>query len=162
MKLGHSLVLDSCTCPTAYGRRKKTLHTFFWSCKLSHFSVRPSSLSPQIPPGISDLCVNQSASSWNTDDKTGLRLPRFPLGPQKPLKTLSLFIWTIDSEKHHLHLLTLLKIPQRNTHWWSVTNQTGWSVYTHTHTHWSTSDFNKPQTFFQAINNEFQPNRQCL
>lgn len=34
-----------------------------------------------------------------------------------------------------LHLLTLLKIPQRNTHWWSVSNQTGWSTHTNTHTH---------------------------
>lgn len=41
------------------------LYTFFWSCKLSHFSISPSSLPPQIPPGMSDLCVNQRASSWN-------------------------------------------------------------------------------------------------
>lgn len=175
-KLGHSLspgVLYLSDCSRR--GKKNSLHTFFWSCNLSHFPISPSSLTPQILSGISDLCVNLSASSWNPGPDLTASVTkqgwgsRSSLWVQKsPWKTPGLSIWTLASDKQtstsslcwrfRRETLTggLLAIKLGGAH-------TQTHTPTRTRTQWSTSDFNKPQTFFQAINNkEFQPNRHCL
>lgn len=168
-------VPESCTCLTAHGGGKKfPAHILFVLQSLSFPDQSFLSLTPNpfwnFRPVCEPECQLLEPWAWSDRfrDQTGLRVPYFPLSPEKPLENPGLSIWTIASDKQtstsslcwrfRRETLTggLLAIKLGGAH-------TQTHTLTRTRTQWSTSDFNKPQTFFQAINNkEFQPNRHCL